>query len=283
MSCFPNRTTTSPGRRPAFAAGLPATHACQLHTFDFARIVGNRAEPDAELPGRRRGRRGKLAERRVFPPVGHPDRASLDQAKHVRLPFRVDLVGRVARLVVIGMSAGEEKQHRNVREIEGLLIARAESALGFLERKPRTDLAVRRNDERLPGGRCSHSDDREFPVAQPPDHVHVEHRDGGADRNEGIAEVMDRTEEPELFARKRQKNDASLRPVRPRREVLRERDHSRRPGGVVVGAGVDGGRGSVRERARASHSEVIVMSADDDVLVPENRVAPFEQRGDVVG
>ena len=76
-----------------------------------------------------------------------------------------------------------------------------------------------------------------------------------------------RAEQAKLFARERRKQNAALELPFARREQPREFEHARGAGSVVVGAGMNLADLRRRKRIDIAVTEMIVVRADDDVLV----------------
>ncbi len=108
---------------------------------------------------------------------------------------------------------------------------------------------------------------KHFFVFDPADHVHVDHGDGFVERQRRLLYPLRGTEQAELFPRKIRKENAALELAFPRSQDTREFQNARGAGGVVVGAGMNFSDLRRRERIDVSVAEVIVVSADDDVLI----------------
>src|SRR6187402_835711 len=93
----------------------------------------------------------------------------------------VDLVPGIGRLVIVRMEAGEEEQHRYLLSGERRVIGGTVSRRIRLLERERARLADLINEriERSPG---TESAQIHLAIANPPDHVHVDHRDGILDR-----------------------------------------------------------------------------------------------------
>jgi hypothetical protein len=89
-----------------------------------------------------------------------------------------------------------------------------------------------------------------------------------------------RAEQPHLLRAERHEHERARRPA-GLDERARERDHRRRPRGIVVGAVMDRAEVVRRQRAFAAAPQMIVVRADDDGLAREARVAPGQAAHDV--
>ena len=106
-----------------------------------------------------------------------------------------------------------------------------------------------------------------FFVFDPADHVHVDHGDGFAKRQRRLLHPLRRAEQAELFPRKIRKENAALELPFSRSEQPREFQHAGGAGSVVVGAGMNLSDLRRRKRIDISVAQMIVVRADDDVLV----------------
>ena len=120
-------------------------------------------------------------------------------------------------------------------------------------------------DDVAPLRRRLAAEDGEPVVAQPPHHVHVDHRfevaDGDPRRR--LAGEVGRSQDPRLLAREGHEVDVAPQLAAARRQRARRRQHGGGAGGVVVGA-VVGFVGLGGEGVGAAEPEVIVMGADQD-------------------
>src|SRR5262249_37139156 len=108
------------------------------------------------------------------------------------------------------------------------------------------------------------------------DHVNVEFGDDLADGNRRAFGEIAGAPQPFLFACVPDKKDGAFRP-RASRKSLRQGERRDRPRPVVVSAVVY--RVAVDRR---SDADVVVMRADGDVFIFQNRIAPFENRDHVL-
>src|SRR4029079_8720124 len=129
---------------------------------------------------------------------------------------------------------------------------------------------------------CSNTTDREFAIPHATNHVHVYHGDCVGERNERMIHVIVRTEQSFFFTAESDEDDGALQLWFLCAEDTSELDHAGSSGGVVIRA-VMYFAGTRRETTFTPTTEMIVVSADDDVLVLENRIGAFKNTDDVVG
>ena len=80
------------------------------------------------------------------------------------------------------------------------------------------------------------------------------------------------SEQAHLLAREGDEEQAPLRPVAPRREILRQLDDTGGARSIVIGAGVNLRLLGRAQRAGPAHPEVVVVRADYDPFVLQVRV-----------
>src|ERR1700722_7361429 len=202
-----------------------------------------------------------------------------DVGDQIQQPDRVrgvDLVPGVARLVIVGVEAGEKDQHRYLSGGERGVVARPVAGL-FGEIGVKVMLRgqlFEQCPESTAGTDAAHVN---LAVPNAADHIHIDHGHVVFEGQQGMVNVVAGTEQAQFFAREGQEQNAPL-VFGLLREPARQFDDARGAGSIIVGAGMDGARKGGRHGELPAQAEMIVMRADDHVL------AGFagQVRGDVV-
>src|SRR5580692_1356218 len=119
----------------------------------------------------------------------------------------------------------------------------------------------------LEGGTGANATDVNFVVFDSADHVHVEHGDSFVERLGGIFDPGGGTEEAEFLTSEGGEENAALELAFHGGEEAGEFEEAGGAGGVVVGAGMDLADLRRSERIEIAATEVIVVSAEDEVFV----------------
>src|SRR5438093_5595546 len=179
---------------------------------------------------------------------------------HASHAGRVELVGGVARFVIVAVPARIEEQDRDTGRIEPAVVGGAVRRAVDLQRDA-FGLRCVAHEGPEPAAAVAAADAEHAPL-QPADHVEVHHRDGALEREGRPAHVVARTDQPELLGAEEREDQRAVRPA-GRGEGPREPEDHGRAGCIVVGARVHDAVGA---------PEVIVVRADDHGFGGERRV-----------
>jgi hypothetical protein len=244
-------------------------------------------DADAERLARSR-LEARLLELHRLGAIGELDRERRDEAADLRHLLEVELVDRVADAVVVVVVPGEDVERRHRMLDEGVVVG---AGLGVGEAM-RGQVELRRGAPRgvaqaVPKSALQRAERAELDarLGGAADHVEVDHRDRLLERDDRVLAVVQRAEQPLLLGAERDEEDAPLRRNVPVRERLRDLEDRRRARGVVVGAVPDrvvadgaadpAGVGALRG------ADVVVVAAQDDVLVLQDRIAAAQDRDHV--
>ena len=191
--------------------------------------------------------------------------------RHAGQAGRVDLVGGIARLVIVAVTARVEEEDRDPGRIElavvGWSIGRAVDVEGDA-------LELRRvaHEHAEPVAAVAPAHVERSPL-QPADHVEVHHRDRAIERDGGPVHVVTRADQPELLGAEEREDQGAARAPGGGEGARQAEDHGG-SGSVVVGTRVDDAVGA---------AEVVVVRADDDGFGGERRVVAGQDADDVRG
>src|SRR5262249_6802694 len=121
--------------------------------------------------------------------------------------------------------------------------------------------------ELLKSRRGAGSADEETVFLNAADHVHVDHRNGLLNQQRWMFGVVGGTEQPEFLACETDENDGMARTLAGTRQDTREFEDAAGARGVVVSAMMNLAKLARRKRVVPAKTEMIVVRANDDVLI----------------
>ena len=173
----------------------PGAHVGELDPVDLGGVVGDGAEGDAEAAGPRRGGGDlQVVEGGFFlhQRGDHPQREITDRDG----AGKIDLVEVVAGLVIVGVGAAEEVQHRQAGGVEAGLVGGAEAVLAGAEVQRGGDP----REQRLPDRGGADARDDHGVVLHAADHVEVHISHAVRQGQQGMFGEMGGAEQAEFLA-----------------------------------------------------------------------------------
>src|SRR5262249_22922375 len=165
-----------PGAQPCPLGRGRRPYPVQFHAVALIRVIGNRAEIHSKPSTGRPRFHFDLGESNPLWRSGDRLGNPAHQRCYSRRSLSVYLLCSVSGFMVVIVTAREEKQHRNISDIERLVIARPKSILSKAELKllrAPTTLRVDAFEHRFPRRRGAHPANKQRVVSQPADHIHV--------------------------------------------------------------------------------------------------------------
>ena len=219
----------------------------------------------AAAPPRRR-RQLRIDGPRAVVERGHDGRAD---RRHPRHPVDVELVGGVARPVIVVVAPGVEEEDGRAGGVEARVVG---------GRKGRaTQVGVHAGGARGVGGGGAQpvagvdAADRQRAVAHTPDHVEVQHGRRLPEWQRGVAHVVAGADQPDLLGAEEHEHECAARAAGGG-EGAGEADDDGRARRVVVGAVVGGA---------ARGAEMIPVGAEHDRLAGEHGIGAGQHADDV--
>ena len=172
-------------------------------------------------------------------------------------------------MVLVG-DAGEEMQSRNPTLVKGEMVPHRRAAVDLFQLQRR--LAVGAIQERVELLRRPGAEDRQLVIAEPADHVKVQHGHRIRHREQRVFDVILAAHQPFLLAAETDEDQPSSRLLAACCQPPRQLQNGRRAGGVVVRPVVD--FAAVRlARAELAAADVVVMRAEHDRLLRQRPLA----------